>query len=137
MKRRKISRLLRNLEYLRKIREMSVETFLGDYGTILATLHAVQESSQVVIDLAFHICAHNKLHEPTTYREVFKILASNGLLEESVAAKLERWAGLRNLIAHAYGNVDEERLFNIVIEDLADFDLFMRAVEDLEEEGEE
>jgi hypothetical protein len=61
VKRRKISRLSENLKYLERIRERPVDDFLKNYESILATRHAILVSIQVCLDLAFHICAWNKL----------------------------------------------------------------------------
>ena len=133
VKNRKIARILRDLEYLRSIQELSKDQFLGDIVTLLATHYALLESIQIVIDLAFHICAQNKLHEPENYREAFKILSQNNLLSSELAANLSDWAGLRNILAHQYLDVNDERIYDFIHSELSAFDQFLEEIAKLEE----
>ena len=132
-KRRKISRLLKNLNFLKKIQKENINDFLGNFAHILASKQAIYESVQICIDLAFHICAFNKFSEPSTYRNVFRILNQNEIIDKELSEKMEQWAGLRNLIAHVYGDVDEQKIFNIIKTDLGDFEKFIAKIAELEE----
>ncbi len=85
------------------------------------------------MDIAFHICAWNKLPIPESYKDVFPILAKNSLLEKEIADKMEKWMGLRNIIAHIYEKVDDALLFNIIKKDLGDLGMFLKALENMPE----
>ncbi|HMF34271.1 MAG TPA: DUF86 domain-containing protein [Candidatus Lokiarchaeia archaeon] len=124
--------MLRDLEYLRSIQEIPKDQFLGNVGTLLATRYALLEPIQIVIDLAFHLCAQNKLHEPDNYREAFKILTQNNFLSPELAGTLADWAGLRNLLAHQYLEVNDERLYEFIHGELSAFDQFLEEIEKLE-----
>jgi uncharacterized protein YutE (UPF0331/DUF86 family) len=65
---------------------------------------------QEALDLAAHVIADRGLELPTTAREHFEILARGGVLSPPVASAMAGCAGLRNLIAHAYGSLDLARL---------------------------
>jgi uncharacterized protein YutE (UPF0331/DUF86 family) len=65
---------------------------------------------QDAIDLAAHLIADRGYELPTTAREHFEILQRHGVLSEPVARAMAGCAGLRNLIAHAYGRIDLARL---------------------------
>lgn len=67
---------------------------------------------QEALDLAAHLIADRALALPATAREHFDILAGAGLLSPEVASAMGSCAGLRNLIAHAYGSLDLGRLFD-------------------------
>lgn len=67
---------------------------------------------QDALDLAAHVIADRGYALPTTAREHFEILERNGHLSRPVSAAMAGCAGLRNLIAHAYGNLDLGRLFD-------------------------
>lgn len=123
-KRRKVALILRDLEFLKKIQEMSRKEFHAEFRNILATRQATFEIIQTCLDLAFHICAHNKLHPPSTYREVFEVLRENDLIPTDLGKKMERWAGLRNVIAHRYDTIDDDLIFNLIQGELGDIERY-------------
>ena len=127
----KNSRILKNLSFLKIIQNTDEVHFLNDYGLILATLHAIQENVQVCIDIAFHICASNKFSTPETYKNAFSILAENEIISSDLAAKLEGWASLRNLITHIYEKIDYSRIYKIIKMDLQDFNSFLQEISKL------
>jgi uncharacterized protein YutE (UPF0331/DUF86 family) len=65
---------------------------------------------QDALDIAAHLIADAGWPVPSTAREHFEILAQRGVLSSETAAAMARCAGLRNLIAHAYGTLDLGRL---------------------------
>ncbi|MHA1646943.1 MAG: type VII toxin-antitoxin system HepT family RNase toxin [Promethearchaeota archaeon] len=133
IKKRKIHQFLKNLSFLKKIQKENLNDFLTNFTQILASKQAIYESVQVCIDLAFHVCAINKFSEPSTYRNVFRILNQNDIIDNNLSAKMEQWAGLRNLIAHIYEEVDEQRIFFIIKSDLNDLEKFITKIAELEE----
>jgi uncharacterized protein YutE (UPF0331/DUF86 family) len=54
--------------------------------------------------------ADEGLRVPTTYRAVFGSLASAGWIPHDLADRLSGWAGLRNIIAHSYVDLDLGRV---------------------------
>lgn len=94
-------------------------TLPADRATFLAD-RTVQEivsfnlfvGFQDALDLSAHVIADQKLALPTTAREHFEILANAKLLTSDVATAMARCAGLRNLIAHAYGTLDLGRMYD-------------------------
>lgn len=67
---------------------------------------------QDALDVASHIIADRGWQLPTNAREGFEILERNGMLSSVVAQEMAKCAGLRNLIAHAYGSLDLGRLYD-------------------------
>ena len=68
------------------------------------------QALQIVIDLAVSACLHLKLGTPSTYADAFRRLADAGHVERELAARLERAAGFRNVVAHAYERLDMTRV---------------------------
>jgi uncharacterized protein YutE (UPF0331/DUF86 family) len=60
-------------------------------------------------DLANHLVAAQGLGVPTSQRDAFLMLSRAGLIDEPMALEMAAAAGLRNRIAHAYGDVDPVR----------------------------
>ena len=83
------------------------------------------QAVQIVIDLATATCLHMKLGAPATYAEAFRRLAEAGHLDRDLAGRLERAAGFRNVVAHAYEALDMARVHRAAKEGPADLRAFV------------
>jgi uncharacterized protein YutE (UPF0331/DUF86 family) len=88
------------------------------------------QAVQVVIDLAVSACLRWDLGAPPTYAEAFRRLAGAGLIDEALATRLARAAGFRNVIAHAYDQLDMSRVFRAASEGPRDLETFLAALRD-------
>ena len=68
---------------------------------------AIQESA----DIASHIVTDEGWGAPATVAELFEFLQRNGVISLETAGAMGRGTRLRNLIAHAYGDLDAGKLF--------------------------
>jgi uncharacterized protein YutE (UPF0331/DUF86 family) len=83
------------------------------------------QAVQIVIDLAVSACLHLKLGTPSTYADSFRRLADAGHLDATLAARLERAAGFRNVVAHAYERLDMARIHRAAREGPDDLRAFL------------
>ncbi|MFZ5471925.1 MAG: type VII toxin-antitoxin system HepT family RNase toxin [Myxococcota bacterium] len=90
--------------------EVSYDRFLRERDAQNMVLFAVYRVAQDLIDLANLIVAERSLGVPHTYREAFQLMSQAGLLAAPLAASLEGWVGLRNIIAHIYRKLDLDTL---------------------------
>ena len=72
------------------------------------------------LSLATHWLADAGRRVPATYAEVFRALAEHGFMDPGLASRMAATAGLRNLIAHRYGELDWERVHEIGSHHLSD-----------------
>jgi len=77
---------------------------------------------QECIALATHWVADEGWPVPSSYRETFLSLADHGILERPLAERLASAAGLRNLVAHRYGEIDYDRIHEIATTGLDDLE---------------
>ncbi len=83
---------------------------------------------QHTIALATHWLAELGLDVPERSAEVFRALAKHQILDAELAERLASAAGLRDLIAHRYGMLDWERIYEIAATELDDLDLYSQAL---------
>lgn len=88
------------------------------------------QAVQIVIDLAVSACLHWDLGAPASYGEAFRRLAAAGFIEEALATRLARAVGFRNVIAHAYDQLDMSRVFRAASEGPRDLEAFLSALRD-------
>ena len=76
--------------------------------------YAAERLLTLLVELAFsansHVAAAVLGRAPDTYRESFGLAAETGMIDDKLAAALAPAAGLRNVLVHAYLDVDHERV---------------------------
>jgi uncharacterized protein YutE (UPF0331/DUF86 family) len=90
------------------------------------------QAVQVVIDLAVSTCVKSGLGSPTSYAEVFRKLSRAGSIEAGLSERLTRAAGFRNVVAHAYEDLDMARVHKTAMQGPPDLRAFLAAMATLE-----
>jgi uncharacterized protein YutE (UPF0331/DUF86 family) len=88
------------------------------------------QAVQVVIDLAVSCCFTWHLGAPGNYGDAFLRLPANGYLDEGLAHRLVRAAGFRNVVAHAYDDLDLRRVYAAAVAGPDDLRAFLRVLRD-------
>jgi len=96
--------------------------------TSVIVIFHLWQAVQAVIDLAIAACVHFRLGAPQNYGEAFQRLAGAGYLRPELAARLAQAAGFRNVVAHAYGKLDMDRVYRAAREGPADLRAFLAAL---------
>ena len=73
---------------------------------------------EAVVDLVFIIIKEEELSIPDDDESSFHVLKDAGLISEEICGKLGAAKGMRNIIAHEYGEIDDEKVFHAVTEEL-------------------
>ncbi len=124
--RKKLAFIQTCLEDLR--RKARVDLIETDVRELRFVEHTLQVAIQAVIDIASHIVSDDRLGEPTTNRELFTLLARGGLLPTELVDPMRRMAGFRNILVHAYTEVDPMVLKDVVVNHVGDLEAFSREI---------
>ncbi|MGE5125320.1 MAG: type VII toxin-antitoxin system HepT family RNase toxin [Betaproteobacteria bacterium] len=90
--------------------------------------HTLQLAIQAALDVASHVVSDDRLGEPETGRDVFRLLGKAGLLPGELTARLEQMAGFRNVVVHLYQDVDLGIVRDVVENRLGDLLEFAAAI---------
>lgn len=90
--------------------------------------HTLQLAIQAALDVASHVVSDERLGEPDTNRDVFRLLERGGFLTPELGERLERMAGFRNIVVHLYQEVDLGIVRDVVENHLGDLLEFAAAV---------
>ena len=71
-----------------------------------------------------------RLGLPGEESDLFEKLARRDVISGAMTETLRRMKGMRNLLVHDYGRIDDELVFETVRDRLADFGTFRREVLD-------
>lgn len=112
--------------YLNELRSIAPER-LEEYLSVekkRACERLVQVLVEAVIDVCALVVSGLRLGLPGSEDDLFEKLARRGVVSSSMAGTLRRMKGLRNLLVHEYGRIDDELVFDTVRRRLGDFDAF-------------
>lgn len=125
---KKSASLLDHVRYLRAIDGLTVEVLRRDRRLRNDVLMELTQAIQDVTDLAGHACADEGLGAPASAAEAFELLAEAGRIDRDLAGRLQRAAGMRNLVVHEYTHIDPEHVVRAVEEGLDDLLAFVAAL---------
>ena len=121
----------RNLRFIREFySEKTAEEIEEDYRDYQALKFSLFEIVEACIDIANHIIAAKRFERAEEYARMFMVLAKNKIIPEELAEKLADMARFRNLLVHRYGELETERLVEIVKEDLNDIVEFVNKMKE-------
>lgn len=116
--------------YLKKERS-AVDSFY-DYQENRRLRKAVERSLQVAVeaclDIGRRIISREGFRYPDTNRDVFRVLAEEGVVSNDLLPTLLDMVGFRNLVVHDYARIDDASVYGILRKRLSDFNAFAEAV---------
>jgi uncharacterized protein YutE (UPF0331/DUF86 family) len=90
--------------------------------------HTLQLAIQAALDVGSHIVSDERLGEPETSRDVFRLLGRAGFVSPDLRGRLEQMAGFRNVVVHLYQDVDLGIVRDVVENHLGDLLEFAAAI---------
>ena len=97
---------------------------LEDYRRTDAIVLNLQRACQAVMDIATYVVSTKALGMPHSNSDAFEILYQNHLINEETLKNMKGMIGFRNIAVHAYREVDDEILQEVIenhLEDLTEF----------------
>jgi uncharacterized protein YutE (UPF0331/DUF86 family) len=119
--------------YLRKLHILTAlpkNVFLQDFTNVESAKHLLQVSIECCLDMAHHIVADEGYRTPADYYDTFMVLHENGILPQAFMPTLRKMVSFRNRVVHLYWEVDDETVYQILREDLGDFETFLKYILD-------
>jgi uncharacterized protein YutE (UPF0331/DUF86 family) len=78
----------------------------------------IQRACELAIDIANIAIKEKKLGLPSSSRDSFVLLFEAGLIDKAFKDKLCKMVGFRNVLVHAYQNLDLKLMKNLIEENL-------------------
>ena len=121
-----VRKYLKILERYKKHSRADIEKSIDLRGAVERYLYLVV---QAAIDLAEAVISFKNFRKPSTLAESFRVLEEEGLIQNDLTEKLAQMAGFRNIIAHDYGEIDYEIVYNILQNGLNDIEKFINNIQ--------
>lgn len=121
--------------YLRRLAQTPRDEFVGDFVRLGSAKYYLQTAIEACLDLAQHLIAAQGWRTPQTYADTFDVLAEHGVVPPDFLPALRSMARFRNRLVHLYWEVDPTVLYQLLQENLPDFDRFARLILDVLSRG--
>ena len=122
----KLRYINRYTEDLEEMRGSSKEEYLDEMVLQRAVERTLMNLIQACIDLAQHVRSSEGLSPSGTAKQEIEALGEANILSRETQEKLEEAVGFRNILAHRYGDVDHEVVYEVLHDDLQWFKQFQR-----------
>ena len=106
----KLRAMRRLLDELDRIGAVDVDRFGRDFSTQLVVERIVSQLVDLAAGINTHVLTTETGESPPDVRRSFTAVAETGLIDHDLAERLAPSAGLRNVLVHAYVDVDLARL---------------------------
>ena len=125
----KIEEIEKYLSELVEIRPDNLEDYSDDFKSKAACERYAEIIIESIIDLTFLLIKDKKLTSPESDLDALDIILKNNLISAELAGRLKDAKRMRNILAHEYGKVDDEIVFNSVKNELEkDVKAFIRSI---------
>jgi len=124
----KLERLREYLKILRSYQSHSLKDLKNDITLRGAVERYLEISLESCLDIGEMIISKEKARKPETYREVIEILGEIGVLPEDFVDKFAPAAGFRNILVHMYAEIDIEKVYKYLQNNLDDINNFAKFI---------
>lgn len=127
---KRLKQLNISLEKVKRFKGISLEEFLKDDIIQDVVEYNLFIAINMVIDISTHIVVDNKLGHPECFGEAFDILYKEGYLTNEDTKRYKNMIAFRNILSHEYVQIDKKMIYNIMQNNLIDFDRFIIIIND-------
>lgn len=128
---KRINGIQQEIAELKKLGYLNFEEFSKGDGFKLAQFH-LHRALEGVFNISAHILSRLPGGQATTYKEIAIKLGEAGIIDkEFTQDRLSLMARYRNRLVHFYADISEKEIYDILHNNLDDFDIFLRAIKNV------
>jgi uncharacterized protein YutE (UPF0331/DUF86 family) len=126
----KIEQIEKFLQELSEMVPKSLEEYKKDFIRKAACERYVEKIIEAMLDLTFLIIRFKSFKNPEDEENSLAILYENKIISKDLSENLRKAKGMRNVIVHEYGMIDDEKIFHAVYKELEkDMKEFIKSIE--------
>jgi len=126
----KIQEIEKFLEELESVLPKDLDEYLNNFKIKAICERHFEKIVEAVVDISFLIIREKKFESPTDDENSFEILSNHNIISKELSIKLKAAKGMRNIIAHEYGKIDDKLVFEAVTQELIkDVNEFINQIE--------
>ena len=102
--------------------------FLADARGVDATKYRLLVAIEAAVSICTHVASRLAARTPDSYADCFEILSGAGIVSSELAERLGRMGRFRNRLVHLYWKIDNERVWQILNDNLGDLEAYLDAI---------
>ncbi len=106
------------LEQLSQVLPHNFEQYEQDFRVKAICERYFEKIIEAAVDLVYLFIKEKKWNLPESEKELFDVLSDQKVISGELALGLKDAKGMRNIIAHQYGEINDEMVFTAVTEEL-------------------
>jgi uncharacterized protein YutE (UPF0331/DUF86 family) len=110
----RLLRLQNVVQRLRKLRAVPLERFRSDEDVQWLAERGLQLGCEIILDIGNHVLSGAFGRPAETYEAILTGLGREGVLSAELVEEVGGLGGFRNLLVHAYLDLDPERVWTIL-----------------------
>lgn len=110
----RLRRLQEVIRRLRKLRDVSLERFRSDEDAQWLAERGLQLGCEIILDVGNHVLSGAFGRPAETYEQILVGLGREGILSAALVEEVGGLGGFRNILVHAYLDLDPERVWQIL-----------------------
>lgn len=108
--------------------DLSRSEFLGSTTEQRAVERMFENAIQASADLAQHVATHDFGYQGSTAKGAVRVLHREGVIDEQTMTTLVAAIGFRNVLAHEYGHIDAQEVYETLQTGLGVYDTYSQQV---------
>jgi uncharacterized protein YutE (UPF0331/DUF86 family) len=124
----RLRRLQHVIRRLRKLRGIARDAFCHDEDLQWIAERGLQLGCEIVLDVGNHVLSGAFGRPAESYEQILVGLGREGILSEALVGEVGGLGGFRNLLVHAYLEIEPERVWEILQHAPDRFDRFSREI---------
>jgi len=114
----KVFEIEKFLEELESVLPLSLKEYKLNFKIKAIGERYFERIIEAITDLTFIIIKEKKLKQPEYEKQTFDILKDENIISEILATRLKDAKGMRNILAHEYGRIDDELVFESITKEI-------------------
>jgi len=124
----KLNSLKRSISRLNELKGLPEEDFLNLFTNFDSAKYNLITAIEAMIDICNHIISRESFEIPATSSDSIKILVKHQVLPMELQLIFISMVKFRNRAVHLYDQIDDTEVYQILQENLGDFDKFIAAI---------
>ncbi len=114
----KIEEIRRFLSELEEYTPLEFEDYLNQPKDRAACERLFEKIIEAIVNIGFMLVKLEKLEIPETDKDVFISLEKKGIISPTLSKKLRGAKGMRNILAHEYGEINDELVYYAISKEI-------------------
>jgi len=115
-----------SIQKLKEISKADINEFLSDWKLHATALWYLYTLIQGLLDLAGKLIAKRGFRKPKSYADYIYVLAENNIIPKEKINNFVEMARFRNVLAHAYANINLRLVYEFLQQNLQDADRLLK-----------